>query len=495
MSNIQEVLEQFAQGNFEEAFTLCNALLAKNPTDIEAIHLLGLIYAKTGHINKAVAQFKQAISLDPSQAIFHNNISNAYKILGELGYAKLHLTEALRLAPNNAESCNNLGSLHYTQGSIAEAIPLFEKAIRLNPNSFEAHYNLANCFVKQDLILQAISHYETVLKLKPSHNYACLNLGLSYVMVHDYKNALPYLEKALEYSPDAIEVEGHLADAYLNEGITDKAIIHFKSVVTKDPNRADWQHNLAVLYLRANDKENAKVHFAKALTLDPNNGTAKHMLSALNAENIKTAPQEYVQKLFDQYATYYDQHVKQTLKYNVPQLLREHVNKFITHFTTQQNILDLGCGTGICGVYFRDLARFLVGVDLSSAMLEQASILGAYDALCCCDILESIPGQAQEYFELVLAADVFVYIGELDVIFSNINSCLKNNGLLAFSVEEHLNSDSYKVQTSGRFAHSQQYILELANKYNFHIEVNEEITPRIQNGESVKGRLFILRKK
>lgn len=494
MTTIQDILALLKNNAVQVALDKCLSMVNNNPADADAQHLLGLIYAKLGNINSAITHFKIAIKLDPRQAIYHNNLSNAYKLSNNLELAIRHINEALYLAPNNAESFNNLGSLYYTQGEIKRAILQFEKAIRLNPVSWEAHYNLANCYIKQDMVLQAISHYQTAIKLNPLHRDASLNLAMSYVVIKDYAAALPLLIEAANNNPKHAELQGHLAETYLNLGQTDNALQQYIKAVALEQNRPAWQHNLAVLYLRSEQTELAKQHFEIALKLQPDNHTAQHMLASLNASNTtKAAPSAYVKLLFDQYASYYNQHVTKTLQYAVPQLLRQAIGKFITNTTKQQYILDLGCGTGLCGIYFRDVARYLLGVDLSPTMLIEANKLGAYDALCCCNILELIPGLNRQCFEIVLAADVFVYIGDLDIIFSQLVSIIKADGLLLFTVEEQTANSTYTLQATGRYAHAQEYISNLAKLYGFTIETNDPITPRMHNEQPIAGRLYVLR--
>lgn len=495
MQLLQEVLDLLELNELDKALNKCLEIVAVQPANANAQHLLGIIYAKNRQIPLAIQCFEKAIRIDPQQEIFHNNISNAYKLMGNLQLAILHLHEALRINPNNAESFNNLGSLYYTMGNIKQAIPQFEKAIRLNPNSWEAHYNLANCYIKIDKVLQAIEQYESVLKLNPKHNNAKLNLAMALVSIKNYDKALPYLEEAAHNNPQHGELQGHLATAYLEVGKTQDAIAQYNVALALDPIRAEWHHNLAVLYLRDQQQDLATQHFKESIRLQPENAIAKHMLAALNESPATDAPPaEYVASLFDQYAGYYNKHVMQDLKYVVPQLLRQAISKFITPFTKPQQVLDLGCGTGLCGIYFRDLAKFSVGVDLSTEMLAEAKALGSYDALCCCNILETIPGMNQEFFDLVLAADVLVYLGALEQLFALVITALKTDGLFAFSVEEQNSNPTFILQSTGRYAHSQQYIGALAELHNMHIEINEAITPRMQGDIAILGRLYVLRK-
>lgn len=494
-AQIQTIIKNIEQNNLPAALQFCNALLSQQPDLAEAHHLQGLIYAKMHAIPQAIVAFQLAINIEPQQPIYHNNISNAYKLLGNLELASRHLHEALRLAPNNAESYNNLGSLYYTQGQISTAIPLFEKAIRLNPNSWEAHYNLANSYIRSEMVIQGIEHYTTVLTLNPQHGNAKLNLAMAYVSINNYSAALPYLIEAANNNPQHAELQGHLAEAYLDLGKSNEAILQYKKALALEPTRAEWQHNLAVLYLRDKQLELAKQHFADSIKLQPDNPTAQHMLQALEAKTSNTAPTGYVSELFDQYASYYNEHVKNKLNYQVPQLLRQAISKFVTEHTKAQNILDLGCGTGMCGIYFRDLADFIVGVDISAAMLHQAKLLGAYDGLCRCDIQQVIPGYNRPVFDLVLAADVLVYIGNLNNIFHNVIGTLRPKGRFAFTIEDLIsNNEDYKLQTTGRFAHNLNYILQLCADLNLQIETQDRITLREQETKPITGWLFVATK-
>lgn len=492
MQHIAEISLLLADNQLSAAQQECTKALQQNPNDPEVLQLQGIICAKLGDLTAAIHNLSLAIKLDPTQALYHNNISNAYKLTGQLDLAIRHLHESLRLNPNHAESYNNLAALYYTQCQFSQAIPLLEKAIRLNPYSWEAHYNLANCYIKTDKSILAISHYEKVLKLQPQHNNAKQNLAMALVNNQDYTAALPLLIEVAADNPQHAELQGHLATAYLEVGKSNEALTQYEIAVGLDPSRAEWLHNLAVLYLRAKKTDKAKEYFERSLKIEANNPTAQHMLQALNNEiQSSTAPETYVSDLFDQYAGYYNQHVRNNLNYQTPQLLRQAIGKFINDQTALQNVLDLGCGTGLCGIYFRDLAQFLIGVDLSSGMLAHAKSLGAYDGLCRCNILQAIPGQNQYVFDLILAADVFVYIGDLLPLFALLISALRIAGKIAFTVEE-LPSGEFKLLSTGRYAHSKEYIGQLAQQLGLKILVEDRIVLRQQEGEAISGLLYVL---
>ncbi len=400
---------------------------------------------------------------------------------------------ALRQDPNNPALYNSLGCIYYKQGRLNDAIPIFEKAIRLGPQSWEAHYNLANCFIKREQLSQAISHYIAALEINPNHPDIQVNLAMTYVSEGNYTDALPWLEKAAGRQPEFAELQGHLAQAYLEVGMPEKAIDQYIKAVNLSPERSEWQHNLAVLYLRDNQQQKALEHFTKSLQLNPDNPTAQHMINALQQESGTESPRQYVQELFDQYASYYNKHVSDKLNYKVPSLLRQAVGEQLPINKGQQRVLDIGCGTGLCGVYFRDLAVYMSGIDLSYEMLQHALSSQAYDSLCCGDVNQNIPGAGLKYFDIALAADVFVYIGDLHNIFSLVSSGLVDGGLFAFTVEQ-LSAGDLKLQTSGRFAHSKVYIQRQSSEHGFKVLSHSTVTLRHDNEAEILGEMFVIQK-
>jgi predicted TPR repeat methyltransferase len=392
---------------------------------------------------------------------------------------------------------NHEGRILYLQGQIHAAIPHFEAALRYNPHLWEVHYNLAHSLVKINAFEPAILHYQNVITLYPLHPKATFHLGLLYIQTQHYVEAIPYLHSTLEADPYNLDAAHQLANAYLNTGDLTKAKSGYHQTLTLNPimpQIAEIHHNLAILYLRENNQTLALSHFTEALDLDPQNDTARHMMMALQGNLSLEAPSDYVANLFNQYASYYNQHMRETLQYQVPGLLRNALGRTLGSHTKACRIVDLGCGTGLCGLYFRDMALELIGVDLSAEMIAQAEMLdGCYDALIISDIHTYLNSEGLAPFDLILAGDVLVYTGNLEIIFTNVMKCLGPKGHFAFTIE-HLEDDnaSFYLQPTGRYAHSTHYIETLAHKHQFNILLEEHITPRLHNANPVKGKLYIL---
>jgi len=491
-------LQGLLQANdFIQAKVFCQNWLEKAPHSEEALQCCGLFYVKTQELEKAIACFEQAILENPNNAGFHNNLGNAYLANGNLEKAKQHFNQTLRLDTQHAEGYNNLGRLYYSQNLFSEAAPFFEKALRINPDYWEAHYNLAHNAVKQNQVSKAIDHYREVVRLNPQHMNAELNLGLLLFEEGAYEESKIHLSKAFEMDPNNVNAVYYLANVELLLGNTEPAFTLFEKTIELSPNFAEAHHNLAVLYLRRQDNTNALKSFETTLRLQPENETAKHMVHALQGDQTeRVAPREYVTALFDQYAPHYNKHIKDSLHYGVPGLLRDAVGRVLQDSKKAGRILDLGCGTGLCGIYFRDLARELIGVDLSPKMIAQAEVLGAYDKLVVEDLNDYLKTPNLEPFDMIISGDVLVYIGDLEPSIEGVAGALTPGGHFAFTTEtleerEGDNLEDYHLNTTGRFTHSRKYIHRIIENAGFQLVFEENITPRENEGKKVVGDLYV----
>ena len=155
--------------------------------------------------------------------------------------------------------------------------------------------------------------------------------------------------------------------------------------------------------------------------------------------------------------------------------------------------LDLGCGTGLVGEAFRTLVNQFHGVDLSARMLDRARRKGVYDAVHLEDVHDCLGRCAAEAtaFHLVLAAELFIYIGNLEPIFQGFAEVLAPGGLFAFSVEG-TDGGAFKLLRTGRYAHADDYVRALASRHGLSVDASDEIEIRQQAHELAAGRLYVL---
>ena len=218
------------------------------------------------------------------------------------------------------------------------------------------------------------------------------------------------------------------------------------------------------------DRNGAVAAFGNARDADPEDyHGARLQLARLGAGEAAPAMTEtYVRRLFDQYAGRYDVSLTERLHYRGPALLLDAVGSVMKlacgsmHFASA---LDLGCGTGLGGAAFRPFVENLTGVDLSPAMIEHAKGKGLYDRLICTNIESCLTDEitSHQQHQLILAADVLVYVNDVTPIIVQASRVLAPIGLLAFTVETHT-GDGVKLLPTLRYAHGETYIRAALNE-------------------------------
>jgi predicted TPR repeat methyltransferase len=172
--------------------------------------------------------------------------------------------------------------------------------------------------------------------------------------------------------------------------------------------------------------------------------------------------QTYVRRLFDQYAGRYDTALTERLSYRGPALLHDAVAAVMQAAGRPMRfgaMRDLGCGTGLGGATFRPHVDWLVGIDLSPAMIDQAKSKGLYDRLTVGELTSALADEAagKATYHLVLAADVFVYVNDLEPIVASVARVLAPDDLFAFTVETHA-GEGVKLLPTLRYAHGETYV-------------------------------------
>lgn len=246
---------------------------------------------------------------------------------------------------------------------------------------------------------------------------------------------------------------------------------------------------------KLNQTEEACAAFAKVITLMPEDpfGANMHLykLGKTNAVN----PAAYVTGLFDQYAPRFDAHLVKTLHYRGPEILcsaLEQAGGFARTFT---RFIDLGCGTGLMSKALKGQYESACGVDLSPQMIQEARKSGLYTELQTGDLLDFMAMQPAESADLILAADVFVYCGDLAAIFAQARRVLKRDGYFGFSVQlpdAAADHTGFVLGDDYRFAHSKAYIYGLSQSSGFSHRISIEQSVRKDRGMDVPGLVVVL---
>ncbi len=267
------------------------------------------------------------------------------------------------------------------------------------------------------------------------------------------------------------------------------------------PNWAAGWFRLADYEEKSGRKEAAIAALRNTLRLNPEDiFGASLKLALLGASDTPVQPPStYVERLFDDYAERFDRALVDKLDYSVPEKLAALIDR-ATGGHNFRHVTDLGCGTGLFGERIRGRANFLEGFDLSANMLAKAEGKAIYDRLSQADLSLSpdnsglFGGLAEARADLVSAADVLMYLGNLECAFAITDRLLAPGGLFAFSVEDAADVDGFVLRPSLRYAHSQAYVTSLFAEFQLSMTALERTVIRLDAGLPIAGILFLARK-
>jgi len=384
-----------------------------------------------------------------------NIFGAANKSAGNIDGALKAFKETTSLNPKYADGFNNLGVMLLETGEITKAILAYEKALSIKPKYPDAFNNLGNAFYKQKNWKEAIDAYHDAIAIKPDYAEAYYNLGNTLYAQKKWAAAISEYQKATA-------IKSRYAEAYVGMGNAHK---------------------------QAEEYEEAKAAFRIAISIRPNDEIAKHMIAALEGQTNAKAPAKYVEDLFDDYASNFENSLLHDLDYKTPKVLADILVQQ-SESRTLGKVLDLGCGTGLVGDELRGTCDYLEGVDLSQSMLDLARSKNVYDKLSKCEIVEFLAHKTLE-FDYFIAADVFVYFGDLSEVFNLIKSKSKQTAKLIFTTE-HFDGPNYSLQKTGRYSHSKRYIELLCNQFGWQISHFSKANLRKEKQNYIEGALYIV---
>ena len=299
---------------------------------------------------------------------------------------------------------------------------------------------------------------------------------------------------ALETARETAMLYPHVAQAALGLGealmrceLLAPAIAEIQRALRLDPGLDDARFLLGCAWLQAGEAEKATNVFSALPDETP--GLAEKIRQA---EAMRARPRSdagYVRHLFDQFSTDYDSRMLSQLGYRAPQILRQLAN-LVMPGRGGLAVLDLGCGTGLCGTAFKDLAARLDGIDLSPAMILKARARDIYDRLDVADI-ESALDAAR--YDLVLAADTLVYLGDLAATFQGTAHALNTGGFFLFTVESK-QGEGFELGPKRRWRHSENYLRALADENGLDVAGIMACAPRMEANTPVDGFAVALHK-
>lgn len=289
---------------------------------------------------------------------------------------------------------------------------------------------------------------------------------------------------------DIDHVHSALAQLRLNETLATN-LARLQQALVVNPDSDALLHQVARLQTRLDRRADALLTYRRLLALQPDHAEARHMAAVLAGEAPEKANAAYIASMFDAFADSFDEKLVGWLDYRAPQQVAA-VTARLLDSSRAARAIDLGCGTGLLGPEVHKLVRRLDGIDLSPRMVDKARQRGVYDELIVGEIVAALLKRPAMY-DLVLAADVLSYFGDLRPLFQAVHDGLQPNGLFIATVEKGAEA-RYTAAKTGRYQHGETYLRKRAAEAGFDLLILDEVDLRQEEGQPVRGYVFALRR-
>jgi predicted TPR repeat methyltransferase len=297
--------------------------------------------------------------------------------------------------------------------------------------------------------------------------------------------------RALALAPEDRELRLEHAVASVHAGQVHAAAAEIEGLLKDDPEDAQAWAWLGRARLKAGELEPARAAFEQAFAREPTDPVIAHFHAATRGEVPATVESDYIRSLFDDFADRFEQTLVGALGYATPRKLAA----FIAEHAGDDFdlVLDLGCGTGLMAAELAREGRIFDGVDLSQRMLDIARGKGLYRALHAAEVLAFLR-ESTDAWPLIVAADVFVYVGELAPVFEAVFARLPPGGVFAFSIERAAGEGTELPARTARYRHAPQALAVALERAGFDSIVSATVELRLENGAPVAGELMLARR-
>lgn len=495
---INTLAAMFAQKRYLEAENLSRVLTKRFPRNGACWASLGAVLKQRGNNIDALAAMRKSEKLTPNAPDVHYSLGLILSEMGQLAEAEASYGRAIQIKPDYAQAHHNLGSTLKKMGRVDEAEASYRRALQINPADALAHNNLGLVLHDTGRLEEAEACYRQALQIKPDYVYALFNLGNTLGRLDQPEKADACYQRVLELKPDFADAHYQLGILLLKHRLCEEAVTRFNLALSLSPNASGPKINLcqAIYLLSTLNPEKAQELAYKARQMYPDDPIVLRGTEGVIGQT-QTAIDEtiYTRELFNDFARTFESTLKK-LDYSIPERLADELG-LASHATGNSlDVLDAGCGTGLCATYLRPVARTLVGVDLSPEMLRVAKEKNLYDALHEGRINDFMK-QNVSAFDLIVLADVLVYFGDLQDLVESSSHSLRQGGIVAISlecIEREESGDTYVLQPSGRYRHSTEYVNRLFRNAGFSIEKSTPSALRTEGNSPLKGWIVIAKK-
>jgi predicted TPR repeat methyltransferase len=514
---LYEAQSALQNGRLSDAARLYHELLRTNPRHFEALCALGMIYFQSGQYERAQYLIGEALKLDP---LFLDGLCVRGVALANLKRYQeaLELFErALVLKPDFVDALSNHATTLLEMGRYGEGLAELDRTLAIDPGHAISWNNRGNALLNLDRYEEALESYDRALAIQPDFPDAQQNRlnalgemnrdsprfaeilctqGAELMRRQRWDEALERFEEALLAQPDFVDALAGRGTVLLGMGRAQDALAAFDAAIAMAPEHAISWNNRGNALAALKRFDEAVESYERALAAQPDlSQAAENRDNALfELRRATRCPPGYMRNLFDNFASHYDETMLEKLGYRAHQHLRTLAESTLPRRDRPWRILDLGCGTGLAGEAFKDLAAGgrLDGIDLAPRMIERARSRGIYDDFILADIETALPAPGPRY-DLILAADTMIYLGDLAAIFASVAQRLEPGGFYLFAVEG-MPGEGWQQTPMNRFRHSQSYLRDEAARAGLAFIAMMECKLRHEAAEPVPGFAVALQK-
>jgi predicted TPR repeat methyltransferase len=393
--------------------------------------------------------------------------------------------------PEHPDALHFLGLLQHQHGRPEEATRLISQALRVAPEYADAHNNLGNIYREQDRLNEAEACYRRVIELSPKNAGAHNNLGTVLRAKGLLSEAGAAYQKAIELDPNFPNPFENMGNLLGQQGKVTEAVAHYSQAIVLNPDHPGCKKMLGIALSCLGRVEEAANVFREWAEKEPDNPVARHLLAACSGEDVpQRAADAYVKQVFDNFAERFEERLER-LEYRAPELVSRAVAGIYDEPAGDLDILDAGCGTGLCGPLLRPYARRLEGVDLSPKMLVRAQSAGSYDALEEAELTAFIGSQMDAY-DLIVSADALCYFGDLSEVIAAAVAAVRPGGQFVFTVERgdrknDTTAAGFRINPLGRYSHRESYVRRIVSEAGMKIGSVAHEKLRQEMGSPVAG--------
>jgi predicted TPR repeat methyltransferase len=409
---------------------------------------------------------------------------------GALADAEIAYKRILAANPQHTEAQHYLGVLLHQRGETPAGLSLVLQALEADSGSASRYNDLGNILVQAGDFANAATAFDCSIKLNGNDANAWNNLGSVLHRQGDVVGAESAYKEALRCDTDFASALTNLASLLGEIGREEEASLYWCQAYVLPPLTDKPPKMLGVAYYRLGRVADAAACYGEWLRSEPDNAYARHHLAACTGLDIPLrASDGFLTTAFDDMAEGFDERLVGKLTYRGPEIIAGLLEGRVAA-NGMLDVLDGGCGTGLCAPVLIPYARHLTGVDISPKMLAKARASNLYGALVEAELTAYLRDR-ENAFDLIGMADTLIYFGELAPLFAAVERALRPGGVFALTIElapETANDQvDFRLGVSGRYAHSRRYLTQELSAAGFELLHSDDVALRTEFCQPTPG--------